>query len=147
MDRAWWRRKGGDVDVPLECWTASREAAQVYRLNWIPCEPGGGMSKRLGMVRHGGNSGFLAVSLALHFGAARVVLLGYDMGATGGRLHWHDDHRGMSNPTITSMAAWVRRFDELARVVRVPILNATRQTALRCFPRVGLSEGLAEPAA
>lgn len=147
MDRAWWNRYGGQVQAAIECWCVSREAARVYGLNFIPAEAGGGISRKPGTVRHGGNSGFVAVSLALHFGAARVVLLGYDMQADGRRLHWHADHVGMSNPMAERMRDWVRRFGDLAREVEVPIVNASRQTALRCFPRVALHEGLAEPPA
>lgn len=147
MDRAWWKKYGEQVTVPMEHWTCGREAARVFGLNYIPAEPGGGVASKAGVIRHGGNSGFMAVSLALHFGASRVVLLGYDMQPTGGRLHWHADHVGMSNPEQFKIMGWVRRFGELAAQTSIPIVNATRETALRCFPRASLHESLAEPAA
>lgn len=40
----------------------------------------------------GPDSGYMAINLAYHLGAARIVLLGFDMGFTGGEAHWHPDH-------------------------------------------------------
>lgn len=81
------------------------------------------------------------------FGAARIILLGYDMGATGGRLHWHPDHGGrLHNPLPGKFKDWVANFNKLAGFCPVPIVNCSRATALNCFPRVDLHEGLAGPA-
>lgn len=41
----------------------------------------------------GRNSGHGAVHLALHLGAARVYLAGFDMSFRDGRSHWHEGHR------------------------------------------------------
>ncbi len=147
MDRMWWNEYGATVDCDAELWTTNREAARLYKLNLIVGEPGGGVSTRANTIRLGGNSGFQAVGLALHFGAARIVLLGYDMQFTGGRKHWHADHTRLGNPVPARMRDWHARFEQLAGQTRVPIVNATRETALRCFPRVDLIESLAEPAA
>lgn len=148
MDRAWWKEYAGGIDGQFELWTTTREAARVYGLNCIGGETGGGISKRPGHIKRGGNSGFQAVSLALHFGAARVILLGYDMQFTSGQMHWHADHgNGLGNPVLQKMKGWHQHFAELARQSAVPIVNATRQTALKCFPRLDLLESLAEPAA
>lgn len=147
MDRNWWKTYAGEVSGDFELWTTTREAARIYKLNLIPAEEGGGLSRKAGTIRRGGNSGFQALSLALHFGAAKVVLLGYDMQLTGGKKHWHPDHENIGNPVAGKMKDWHRHFADLAGQVRVPILNATRQTALKCFPRVDLLESLAEPTA
>jgi hypothetical protein len=96
-----------------------------------------------GVIRQGGNSGFQAVQLAILFGAARVILLGYDMQATGGKLHWHGNHAGIGNPVVDRMPRWIDAFRAMAMAVRgVEIINATRETALRCFPCVPLEECL-----
>src|SRR5690606_24516492 len=39
-------------------------------------------------LRNGRNSGYAAVNLAVHLGASRVVLLGYDMGWQGAKAHF-----------------------------------------------------------
>jgi hypothetical protein len=69
MDRVWWIEYGPEIEGDFELWTSSKPAADVFGLNFINSEPGGGISTRAGTIRQGGNSGFQAVSLALHFGA------------------------------------------------------------------------------
>jgi hypothetical protein len=142
MDRAWWHEYGPRIPASAEAWTTNREAARIYRLNWIRGEVGEGLAKASNSIKLGGNSGYQAVGLALHFGAARVVLLGFDMQRTGGKSHWHGDHARLGNPLDDKMRDWRRRFAALARETRVPIVNATRETALDCFPRVELHEAL-----
>lgn len=144
MDRGWWHEYGAEVDGDFELWTTSREAARIYTLNHIHGEGGGGLPRNAGSIRLGGNSGFQAVSLALHFGARRVTLLGYDMQIPAtGRTHWHGDHsHKLGNPMQQRMSAWHRHFADLAGLVKVPIVNATRETALKCFPRLELAEAL-----
>lgn len=91
-----------------------------------------------------GNSGTAAISLAIATGASRVVMLGYDCQKTGGRTHWHGDHpRTLGN--AISMPGWPKLFRKLAawaEARRVPVMNASRETALTCFPRVTLEDAL-----
>lgn len=142
MDRAWWHEYGAGIAPGPELWTTSREAARVYRLNFIRGEAGGGISNSPNTIRLGGNSGFQALALALHFGASRVVLLGYDMQLTGGRSHWHGNHPKLGNPRRDRMPEWRARFAQIAAESRVPIINATRDTALTCFPCTDLETAL-----
>jgi hypothetical protein len=115
----------------------------VHGLNLIGHEKGDGIAKAPGCIRDGGNSGYQAVSLAILFGAARIVLLGFDMQATGRRLHWHADHGdGLANPVPQKFKDWSARFAQLAKLSPVEIINASRETALGCFPRIPLEEAL-----
>lgn len=139
----WWHEYGPRLKDGPELWTTNREAARLYRLNWIRGELGGGLSTAPNTIKLGGNSGFQALGLALHFGAACVVLLGYDMQLTDGKTHWHGNHVGLGNPKADRMGTWRARFAEVTRQTKVPILNATRETALTCFPRVDLAVALA----
>lgn len=148
MDNTWWKVYARKIAGSFELWTTSFDASRIFKLNRIIGEGGGGLSRRPGVIRLGGNSGFQALGLALHFGAAKVVLLGYDMQAPKGRLHWHADHTGvpahrLGNPVPEKMREWVKHFTELSNQSRVPIVNATRQSALKCFPKVSLEESLA----
>lgn len=94
-------------------------------------------------VCHGRNGGHAAVNLAVHLGARRIVLLGYDMQATGGRDHWHAPHPySMPNP----YELWRRLFATLVEPLAdlgVEIVNCSRETALDCVPRRPLREALA----
>lgn len=86
------------------------------------------------------NSGCCAISLALAAGAERVVMLGYDGGFHDGRAHWHADHpKPMGN--ADTVADWPRLFGIVAKNARragIPVINASRRTALTCFPRADL---------
>lgn len=149
MDWKWWREYGAAIPPGPEMWTASGHAAKVMSLNFMATETGGGVSRRPGVIRDGGNSGFCAVGLALLFGARRVVLVGYDMQPTAGRLHWHADHdeKLLGNPDIAKFRTWRKRFDEMASELPagVEIVNATRDTALTCFPRKSFDACFPEP--
>lgn len=92
---------------------------------------------------HCRNSGAGAIALAAHWGARRIVMLGYDCQRTGGRSHWHGDHpAGLGN--AGSLGRWPSIFQQLARSLagRVAVINATRETALTCFERQPLSLAL-----
>lgn len=89
------------------------------------------------------NSGAGSVSLALMRGAARIVLLGYDLQYTEGKCHWHGDHpRGLGN--AGSVARWPQAFRTLRKrldAAGIEYINCTRDTALD-WPREDLEEVL-----
>lgn len=91
-----------------------------------------------------GNSGANAVALAIVCGAPRVILLGYDCALTGGRSHHHGDHpTGMRN--CDTLPRWPAQFARLATFAAkrgVEVVNASRASALECFPRATLAEAL-----
>lgn len=88
------------------------------------------------------NSGVAAIALAHQFGARRVVMVGYDCQTAGKLVHWHGDHpAGLGN--AGSMSKWPAQFAKVAlEVPGTEVLNASRATALTCFPRVVLEEAL-----
>lgn len=137
-----------------ELWTVSEAARDEFGLYWIPHGAASdiGLNPQPGLINLGGNSGFQALHLAAtfqgaqlpDFAGARILLLGFDMQRTGGRSHSHGDHlRGL--PNGSNFALWIARFSTLARDLKsrgVEVLNCTRQTALRCFPRVPIEDVL-----
>lgn len=90
------------------------------------------------------NSGHQAIQYAYHKGAARILLIGYDMQHTGGKRHWHADHGGgLSN--AEGISGWVRCFTPLAKelaLMGVQVVNCSETTALQCFERGALSDHL-----
>ncbi len=88
------------------------------------------------------NSGACAIGLAAHWGAKRVILVGYDAQRTGGKSHWHGDHpHGLGN--AGSMGQWKGHFERVAHdLADVEIVNCSRETALRMFRRAALDEAL-----
>jgi hypothetical protein len=91
----------------------------------------------------GGNSGYQAVHLAVHLGATRIVLLGFDMkDGRNRRRHWFGNHTGRLD-SRGNYTGWIRAFDKFAGVLNrmnIEVVNCTPDTALRCFPRRPLSE-------
>lgn len=139
-DDKWWR-ENAPVDFPGERWTQSEHAAR-YNARRCPGEHGYVLSEDPSKIYFGGNSGFQAVNLAFLMGAARIVLLGYDMQATNGQLHWHPDHK-CGNPPITQIDRWRENFDRVAEQLTdnlVEPVNCTSQTALVHWPRKTLEE-------
>jgi hypothetical protein len=95
-------------------------------------------------LRTGKNSGYQAINLAVHLGAARVVLLGYDMQPLGDQHHWFGPHpyRAVAPPYTDFLACFRSLVIPLAEI-GVTVVNATRRTVLEVFPRVTLEEALA----
>lgn len=95
-------------------------------------------------LRTGKNSGYQAINLAVHLGATRILLLGYDMSpAPDGRTHWHAPHpEGALSPYPQMIAAFDSLVEPLA-ALGVTVLNCSRRTALATFPCVPLATALA----
>lgn len=134
-----------------EHWTQSEGAASEFGLQLVRSARGSG-APVAGVIRQGsgpgvgGNSGAQALGLAMLFGAARVLLLGYDMQFRGAQAHWHGHHgKGLNNPRHGSLAGWAKGFEVLARELRgVDVINCSRETAITAFPRAPLQECLSE---
>lgn len=96
-------------------------------------------------VRHGNNSGYSAINAAVHLGAARIVLIGYDCcAADDGRFNWARPATDPGRPAY-QFATWIGRFATLVRPLRalgIEVVNASRRTALTCFPCTSLADAL-----
>jgi hypothetical protein len=91
-----------------------------------------------------GNSGADAISLAVHGEAKKIILLGYDCQKTNNQSHWHGDHvKGLGNANRIDI--WPKKFEALAEwSANVPIINASKETALNCFQKMSLDEALSD---
>lgn len=128
-------------------WTVSEVARDRYGLYWMRYSRDAGFNTARDSINGGGNSGYQAIHLAATFGAKRIILLGYDMQRTDGKLHWHGKHWGRL-PNGNGFPSWIKQMSPLAKDLRklgVEVINCSRQTALRCFPRASLEETLCAP--
>jgi hypothetical protein len=89
------------------------------------------------------NSGMRAIELAIEFGAARVVLLGYDCSVEHGE-HWHGPHTATKNPDASRCSMWAKQFATIDRK-GADIVNCSRETSLKCFRRERLGDLLCAP--
>lgn len=144
-DWRFWRayRKRIEARFTGELWTVSKLAERNLGVQRLEVANTKGLDQR-GRGVGGTNSGHHAVSLAALWGARRIILLGYDMQLTGGEHHWHGKHLGKL-PNAEQFATWIEHMGVLARDAAragIEVLNCSRATALRCFPRHSLEEVL-----
>lgn len=94
----------------------------------------------------GQNSGYQAINLAVHLGAARILLLGYDMRpASSGQHRWHGTHRYHRGTIVPPYQDFLRHFQTLIaplKALGVAVLNCTPDSAIDVFPRASLQEAL-----
>lgn len=92
------------------------------------------------LIHYNSNSGAQAINLAYLLGASRIILLGYDMGATG-NTHWFGRHpKGLSTGRYGN---YIPEFTRLAADLSnegVEVINCTRKTALTQFRRADLAD-------
>jgi hypothetical protein len=95
-------------------------------------------------LRTGYNSGYQAINLAVHLGATRILLLGYDLGpAPDGRTHWFGEHPDRQpSPYPVMREAFASLVEPLA-ALGVTVVNCSRRTALGCFRCAPLEDELA----
>ena len=165
-DHKWWRWHTSRPELRnafagfrgLKVTLDKRVAEQDRKIKWL--QDGGwnpgqgvvGLDARPTHLRNGRNSGFQALHLAVHLGARRIVLLGYDMKVgLGGEEHWFGSHRdetGRARKTAPgAIASWARHFESLVEPLKargVEVLNAAPGSAIGCFPRVELAAVLRE---
>lgn len=143
-DARWWKWNSGvptfrglkySIDPAAATWPGVLVLANAGYLGLEP-EPSG--------LRTGRNSGFQAIGLAVHFGASRILLLGYDMGlAADGREYWHAPHPENHQSPYPQM---IEAFDSLVEplaALGVSVVNCSRRTNLKTFPIARLEDELA----
>lgn len=87
-------------------------------------------------VRTGGNSGYQAVHVAIQAGAARILLLGFDMRGD----HFFGQHKApLRNTSPDSFVRWADRFAGLKHC-GAEIINCTPGSAINAFPFASLDE-------
>lgn len=89
------------------------------------------------------NTGAAAINLALHLGAKKIVLLGFDMKlGEKGNANWHVNLKDKPNPN--SYVRFQRFYPQLAkgltRFPEVQVLNANPDSGLTVFPKVRIDD-------
>jgi hypothetical protein len=114
-----------------------------------------GISDKPYKVCWNGNSGAAAISVAVHAGAKRIVLLGFDMNLGENNIqHFHGMYRGGARPPSPKRIRGVERvilpfnrhlkgFPAIARDAKrlgVEILNASPRSRIDVFRKVSVKE-------
>lgn len=131
-DLTWWMKYHNWIGIGANRWTQSKTAHHRYGLKLFNPDTDGTF-----------NSGQRAIQLAVHLGAGRVLLLGYDASLEN-VTHWHGEHPdGMHNPDVKEVTQWKKDFSLLNKILPgVEIINCSRHTALTCFERKNLEAAL-----
>lgn len=96
--------------------------------------------KRFDWTETATNSGLLAIKVAAHLGAKRILLLGYDMGGS----HFFGPHPApLKNTKPERFEVFKKQFEGF-KPRGVEIINCTPGSALKCYPMARLDEVLAE---
>lgn len=147
-DDAWWLHYFAEVARTFkgdELWTTAPRVRDQFKLHYIYGARGTGLSDDDTAIMSGSHSGFQAIGLANHFGCKRIMLLGYDLGRSGGRVHWHEDHPRNKLGNGGRFHAWAKEMEPLAVALKargVEVINCSRKTALTCYPRATIEEAL-----
>jgi hypothetical protein len=98
-------------------------------------------------LRTGSNSGYASINLAYHYGAHRIILLGYDMKCQGSVTHWHNGPREPAGVFGVALQTLLPHFVTLVEPLEkagVEVVNATPDSALTCWPSKSIEEALEE---
>lgn len=97
------------------------------------------------LLAHGDNSGYAAINLAYHLGAAKIVLLGFDMGSNGSKTHFHDGYPVKPTSKNIYEKRFVVSFPHIAKELKnkgIKVYNASDRSTLTCFPKITIEKSL-----
>lgn len=146
-DAPWWAHY--KPDFAGQKWSQTRDASN-FGARRVIGKSGNRLSFDPAHINNGLHSGFQALNLAVLFGAAKIILLGFDVQATGDRSHWHEDHPTgdglrLSNPDAEKYESWRGVLDGVADQLSdagIEVINASRETALTAYRRMPIEEAL-----
>lgn len=142
-DQRWLAWNEPDLHLHKGRWKVTRrivrqppKGIEIRSVRYSQCM---GFSRDPGVISGfcgGGN----AINLAYHLGAARIVLMGFDMRPG----NWHDRHRAppLSDQHALKFIPAIERMAPELAADGVDVINATPGSALTCFPVVHPDEVL-----
>ncbi|TNV14917.1 hypothetical protein FH968_20550 [Buttiauxella sp. B2] len=130
-DCCWWEEYIEEITSPATRWCGDSFTANRFGINHHESKVPGSF-----------NSGQRAIELAIHLGAQRVLLVGYDCSIRHG-AHWHGRHSTLANPDNFSVNHWHEEFKRLQQEYpSIEVLNCSRRTRMNCFPIMSLEAAL-----
>ncbi len=152
-DAKWWRGYRGAPEFAGLKYTIEQDPNEERMGDW----PGLQVLKNTGAegleleptgLRTGYNSGYQAIGLAVHLGATRIILLGFDMWrAPDGSQNWFEQypHLMRSHHVPSPYPLFLQAFASIVEPLKragVEVVNASRATRLAAFPFLSLEESL-----
>jgi hypothetical protein len=152
FDHHWWRDVRGLMNFKGMKMAYDRHVCgDEYEIRKIEIPDVNGnklLFDKIGTVGAAGNSGFQALNLTVQFGAARILLVGFDMHGRGGE-HWYGRNGWAfaSNPTEDNYRRWRAAFDGAATdlaAMGVEVVNTSPVSDLKGFKRMSVEQALRE---
>jgi len=142
-DAQWWNWHQGVPSFAGLKYSLQRDAAR-WGVQILRNSGEQGLELDPSALRTGRNGGYQALGVAFHLAGpgSRILLLGYDMHAHGGRTHWFGDH---PHPRASPYGTFLARFRAIVEPLRaqgVTVINCSRQTELELFPKQPITEAL-----
>jgi hypothetical protein len=142
-DARWWAWHKGAPSFPGLKYSLSRGAGKWPGVQVLRNAGARGLEDDPSAIRNGRNGAYQAVNLAVHFGAARIVLLGVDMKrGPKGEEHWHGDHPNHSRSPYGLFLVYFQTIVDPLKERGIDVVNCSPGSALTCFPRLPLREVL-----
>lgn len=139
-DYAWWRHHAQSALLFPGVKTAA-QAVPFRAVNYLFHVPKTTWTPDADKIA-GPNSAHHAAVIAIHAGAARVVLCGVDCRTDAGS-HWHGDHPlPLRNSAATTFQNAVKAWAAFAGEAPVEIINCSPGSAVTCFPSMPIEDAL-----
>ncbi|VGO14734.1 hypothetical protein PDESU_03303 [Pontiella desulfatans] len=143
-DLQWWIEHQSELEAYTGTVTTCQKLVTDERIKLL-----GGMgsgvefedSSRIGINR---NSGLGAMNIAVHLGAVRIVLLGFDMCGQSDAHHWYErEERGSKDGTYRmhrkyALSVW----EDLEAHGGIEVVNASPNSTLPFWPKTTIEEVL-----
>jgi len=144
-DASWWSNYRGTFEGPR--YKVSASMFRLERQRWpnvVTLKNTGerGVDFTPDCLRTGHNSGSAAINLAVHLGAGRIVLLGYDMGPVQGRHHFFETKPVQHRSPYEMFRKYLATMVDPLTTAGIEVVNCSRSTRLECFPCRPLAEVL-----
>jgi hypothetical protein len=146
-DFSWWRKHFQSMkDYPTThgMWTQepAMSRTEFPGLRRIAGTAAAGLSRKQNLIHFGNNSGYQLINLAYLFGVRNFILCGYNMKVVNKRRHFFGDHPEGLNRS-GSYSGFVQNYETIKPAdYGIEIINATPDSALKCFPKMGLADAL-----
>ncbi len=104
-----------------------------------------GINKKKGTQKKGEKRGDAAMNLAYLLGAKRIILLGYDMGNTIDKSHFHDGYPTNKTNNSIYVNNFIPAFEALYPLLKnsgIEVYNASIKSKLTVFPRISHNKAL-----
>ena len=143
-DGRWWSWHRGAPSFAGLKYSLSQSAGKWPGVQVLKNSGSSGLELEPFGLKNGRNGGYQAINLAVHFGAKRIILLGFDMQrGPKGQEHWHGDH---PNRSRSPYALFLKYFQFLVNPLAdlgVDVINCSPVSALETFPKADLRATLA----